>query len=163
MQGHARRATLWRRSSRRFPKDGTPAICARPPRSSAEAETRDPGTDSSAGTPRGTLAERPLADTCCVATEDRAADAGERRAWRPGSRLFTVRLWKEEVAGGSEFRGSARDVVSGAFRGFRNWSDLAAFMIERMQDDVRGPCGAHTTGGAHTPQGGRDGYPDRND
>jgi hypothetical protein len=62
---------------------------------------------------------------------DLAASEPERRA---RSQLFTVRLWKEEVAGGPEYRGSVRDVVSGAFRNFRNWSDLAAFMIERVEE-----------------------------
>ena len=33
--------------------------------------------------------------------------------------LFAVRLWKEELGSGSEYRGSARDVVSGAFCSFR--------------------------------------------
>ncbi|HEX2134915.1 MAG TPA: hypothetical protein VHG30_03285 [Microvirga sp.] len=28
-----------------------------------------------------------------------------------------------------------RDVVSGAFRNFRDWPDLAAFMIERLEED----------------------------
>ena len=56
----------------------------------------------------------------------------------PRSRLFTVRLWKEQTAGGSEYRGSVQDVVSGAFLGFRDWSDLRAFMIERMDEDETG-------------------------
>jgi hypothetical protein len=67
---------------------------------------------------------------------DRAA--GEHLAAEPRSHLFTVRLWKEEVAGGSEYRGRAQDVVSGAFRNFRTWPDLAAFMLERMENDERG-------------------------
>lgn len=61
--------------------------------------------------------------------------AGERRAAGPRSHLFTVRLWKEEAADGSEYRGSVRDVISGAFRSFRDWSDLTAFMIERVEED----------------------------
>ena len=35
--------------------------------------------------------------------------------------LFAVRLWREEVGGASEYRGSARDVISGAFCSFRAW------------------------------------------
>jgi hypothetical protein len=66
---------------------------------------------------------------------DRAAGERERRA---RSHLFTVRLWKEKVDGGWEYRGSVRDVVSKAFRNFRTWSDLAAFMIERMEEDELG-------------------------
>jgi hypothetical protein len=38
------------------------------------------------------------------------------------------------VAGGWEYRGSVREVVSGAFRTFRSWTDLAAFMVERMEE-----------------------------
>jgi hypothetical protein len=53
----------------------------------------------------------------------------------PGARLFTVRLWKEELAGGPEYRGSVRDVVSGRFRGFRDWSDLVAFMAARLEHE----------------------------
>ena len=34
-----------------------------------------------------------------------------RRAANPAARLFAVRLWKEELAGGSEYRGSVRDVA----------------------------------------------------
>ncbi len=68
--------------------------------------------------------------------DDRAA--GERRTAGPRSHLFTVRLWKEEAAERSEYRGSVRDVISGAFRSFRYWSDLAAFMIERVEEHEPG-------------------------
>ncbi len=61
--------------------------------------------------------------------------AGERHAARPHPHLFTVRLWKEEAADWSEYRGSVRDVFSGAFRSFRDWHDLAASLIERMEED----------------------------
>lgn len=64
--------------------------------------------------------------------EDLVANERERRA---RSRLFTVRLWKERVDGGWEYCGSVRDVVSGAFRNFRDWPDLAAFMIEQAEED----------------------------
>jgi hypothetical protein len=60
------------------------------------------------------------------------------RAVKPRSHLFAVRLWKEEMVSEAEYRGSVRDVVSGAFRSFRNWSDLAAFMIERVEEDESG-------------------------
>jgi hypothetical protein len=71
-----------------------------------------------------------------MGNENRAA--GERRGAAPRSYLFTVRLWKEEAANGSEYRGSVRDTLSGAYRGFRDWSDLAAFMIERAEEDEPG-------------------------
>lgn len=53
----------------------------------------------------------------------------------PSARLFAVRLWKEQLAGGSEYRGSVRDVTTDAFRGFRDWSDLVAFMVARLEQD----------------------------
>jgi len=68
-----------------------------------------------------------------VATGDRGGSTP-----RPRSRLFTVRLWKEQTAGGSEYRGSVRDPIGGAFLGFRDWSDLCTFMIERMEEDETG-------------------------
>lgn len=44
--------------------------------------------------------------------------------------------------GGSEYRGSVRDAVSGALLGFRDWSELCTFMIERMEEDEsRRPAG----------------------
>lgn len=62
----------------------------------------------------------------------------ERRAVGPRSHLFAVRLWKGEVADGLEYRGSVQDVISGAFRNFRDWPDLAAFMIERVEENEPG-------------------------
>jgi hypothetical protein len=55
------------------------------------------------------------------------------------SRLFAVRLWKEELADGAEYRGSVREVVSGAWTGFRDWSDLAAFMVARVEESDISP------------------------
>ena len=63
-----------------------------------------------------------------------AGDRAPRTTWTP-SRLVTVRIWREHAAGESEYRGSAREVVSGAFRNVRDWPDLAAFMIARMEED----------------------------
>jgi hypothetical protein len=51
----------------------------------------------------------------------------------PRARVFAVRLWKEELGTGSEYRGSVRDVLSSAHRGFRDWSDLVAFMVARLE------------------------------
>jgi hypothetical protein len=50
--------------------------------------------------------------------------------------LFSVRIWKEHVAGGWEYRGSVHDVVTGANRNFRRWADLADFMIDRVEEDA---------------------------
>ena len=48
-------------------------------------------------------------------------------------RLFAVRLWREQLAGPAEYRGTVREVTTDAFRGFRDWSDLVAFMVARLQ------------------------------
>jgi hypothetical protein len=56
-------------------------------------------------------------------------------AANPATHLFAVRLWTEEPAGGSEYRGSVRDVMTQAFRGFRDWSELVAFMVARMEHE----------------------------
>lgn len=42
-------------------------------------------------------------------------------------------MWKEELTGGPEYRGTVRDVATGAFRGFRDWSDLVAFVVARIE------------------------------
>jgi hypothetical protein len=57
-------------------------------------------------------------------------------ALQPGARsmLFAVRVWREQVAGGPEYRGSARDVVGGAFCSFRRWANLAAFIAARVDE-----------------------------
>jgi hypothetical protein len=59
-------------------------------------------------------------------SDDRAAGRPKRAAARPRSHLFSVRLWKQQVTGGSEYRGSVREVISGAFCNFRDWSELAS-------------------------------------
>ena len=61
------------------------------------------------------------------------------QAAKPAARAFAVRLWKEELAGGSEYRGSVRDVMTDGFRGFRDWSDLIAFMVARVEQDEGRP------------------------
>jgi hypothetical protein len=71
----------------------------------------------------------------------KAADGRARGAAKPHSHLFTVRLWKQDVAGGSEYRGSVREVLSGANRNFRDWSELTSFMMAHMEQDERTPAG----------------------
>jgi len=61
-----------------------------------------------------------------MATNDDAADRG---SW-----LFTVRLWREGVGDGTERRGSVRAVDSGAFRNFREWSDLNSFLTDQLDE-----------------------------
>ena len=84
-----------------------------------------------------------------MAGDDRAAGEELDRRARPRSRLFAVRLWKEAADDEPEYRGSVRDVVSGAFRNFRDWSDLTAFMVARVEEDENALL--------MQPKGGRDG------
>jgi hypothetical protein len=73
-----------------------------------------------------------------LGNDDTAAEDRGSSAVRMRSRHFTVRLWKEQTAGGSEYRGSVRDAMGGAFLGFRDWSDMCAFMVQRMEEDEGG-------------------------
>lgn len=50
------------------------------------------------------------------------------------SRLFTVRIWSELVDGADEHRGQVRDVDSGAFTAFRDWSRLTSFLAEQLDE-----------------------------
>ena len=68
-------------------------------------------------------------------TDGPTTPAEAPRAASPAARTFAVRLWKEELAGGSEYRGSVRDVSTDGFRAFRDWSDLIAFMVARVERD----------------------------
>lgn len=47
-------------------------------------------------------------------------------------RLFTVRIWSEDVDGVAEHRGQVRDVASGAFASFRDWLHLTSFLDEQL-------------------------------
>lgn len=51
------------------------------------------------------------------------------------SRVFTVRIWEEAVGDAIESRGNVREVTSGAFCNFREWSDLATFLAARMKEE----------------------------
>lgn len=77
--------------------------------------------------------------------ESNERTAGDGAA-RPRSHLFTVRLWKQPVAGGSEYRGSVREVISGANRNFREWSELVSFMMAQMEE-VESPLTGWAEGG----------------
>ncbi|GIW04089.1 MAG: hypothetical protein KatS3mg059_0709 [Thermomicrobiales bacterium] len=74
--------------------------------------------------------------------EDHTGREHQRQAIRQQSRLFTVRLWAEEVTGARAYRGTVQEVRSGAFRSFRNWSDLTSFMIAWMEDDQCSEAGS---------------------
>ena len=68
-------------------------------------------------------------------TDERAAGDSTSVVAKPRSHLFAVRLWKHGAAGAAEYRGSVREVISGAFRNFRDWSELADFMTAQLEDD----------------------------
>jgi hypothetical protein len=70
-----------------------------------------------------------------MARDEQTAGEGVRSAAKARSHLFAVRLWKHEAPGATAYRGSVREVLSGAFRNFRDWSELAAFMTSTMEGD----------------------------
>lgn len=50
------------------------------------------------------------------------------------SQLFSLRVWKVEVADGiDEHRGQIRHVLSGETRHFRDWNTLIDFVVEQME------------------------------
>jgi len=54
-------------------------------------------------------------------------DGADRPA--PGSHLFTLRLWLEDLGGGqTDWRGRVQHVTSGEVRYVRDWQALAAFV-----------------------------------
>lgn len=77
-------------------------------------------------------------------TDDPATPHDLPRKASSTSCAFAVRLWKEELAGGPEYRGSVRDVMTDGFRGFRDWSGLIAFMVARVEQN-------ESVGGERTP------------
>ena len=80
-------------------------------------------------------------------SNEQTAGGGAYGTARPRSYLFTVRLWKQLGAGGSEYRGSVREVLSGTNRHFRDWSELTSFMMTQMEEDEPSPTET-TKGGA---------------
>ena len=52
------------------------------------------------------------------------------------SRRFIVRLWSATVDGVDERRGEIRDVDSGAFAAFRDWSTLVGFLDEQLDEQT---------------------------
>ncbi|HEX2126350.1 MAG TPA: hypothetical protein VHF45_07305 [Thermoleophilaceae bacterium] len=70
--------------------------------------------------------------------ESRATTSQEETMEPAGAtRLFAVWLWKEEFDAGSDYRGSVRDLVTGASRGFRDWSAMVAFMVTQVEPEGR--------------------------
>jgi hypothetical protein len=73
----------------------------------------------------------------------------EQEPQHPGSHLFTVRLWQEELGGGqAEWRGRAHDIETGEAAYFRDWTGLIAVLSRlleathtSMHDPSRQPTG----------------------
>ncbi len=58
----------------------------------------------------------------------------EQEPQHPGSHLFTLRVWQEELGGGqAEWRGRAQDINSGAAAYFRDWPGLIAVLSRLLE------------------------------
>jgi len=60
---------------------------------------------------------------------------GDTRASPPAprSQLFTLRIWPEDLGGGTiDWRGLVQHVGSGEARYFRDWATLEAFVDEQL-------------------------------
>jgi hypothetical protein len=77
-----------------------------------------------------TSAEKEIRMNC----RDQSTTSGTEQPTTARSRLFFVRLWLEQVEGGVELRGNVRDAATGAFRAFRDLSELAAFLTDRARE-----------------------------
>lgn len=71
-----------------------------------------------------------------MASHEATREDVARRAGYSQQRLFAVQLWKEPLDGGSEYRGTVRELATDAFRSFRDWSDLVAFMVARLEQEA---------------------------
>ena len=75
-------------------------------------------------------------------------DHMEQEYQHPGSRLFTVRLWQEELGGGQiEWRGRGQDITSGAAAYFRDWPGLIS-VLSRLVETTEAPAGDAAEQGA---------------
>ena len=53
----------------------------------------------------------------------------------PRSQLFSVRVWREELAENQhEWRGKVQHVASGEVYYFRQWSELASLMVAWLEE-----------------------------
>jgi hypothetical protein len=58
----------------------------------------------------------------------------------PRSRLFTVRVWKEEIgAGQTEWRGKVQLLPDGEVRYFREWATLVPLLLTMLADSEATP------------------------
>jgi hypothetical protein len=51
--------------------------------------------------------------------------------------VFVVRVWRVQRDGHPEYRGSIRDVLSGAQRHFADWSVAEQFVMEQVDEHER--------------------------
>jgi hypothetical protein len=59
----------------------------------------------------------------------------------PGSHLFTVRLWQEELGGGEvEWRGRAQNIATGAAAYFRDWPGLIDVLSHLVETTDAAPA-----------------------
>jgi len=64
----------------------------------------------------------------------------ESETQHPSSRLFTIRLWQEELGEGqTEWRGRAQDIATGSAKNFRDWPGLITFLT-RPLETADSPC-----------------------
>ncbi len=58
----------------------------------------------------------------------------------PRSRLFTVRVWEEEIgAGQTEWRGKVQLLPDGEVRYFREWATLVPLLLTMLADSEATP------------------------
>lgn len=69
-----------------------------------------------------------------MASEETTRDDA-RQAAHQHVRLFAVRLWNEALDGGCDTAGACGEIATDAFRSFRDWSDLVAFMVARLEHE----------------------------
>ena len=56
----------------------------------------------------------------------------------PRSQLFTIRVWREDLADNRvEWRGQVQHVISGKGRYFRDWQTMVAFLQETLTEQMK--------------------------
>ncbi len=64
----------------------------------------------------------------------------EQEPKHPGSHLFTLRVWQEELGGGqAEWRGRAQDIATGAAAYFQGWPGLIAVLSRLLEEPASPP------------------------
>jgi hypothetical protein len=69
---------------------------------------------------------------------------------QPSSRLFTIRLWQEELGEGQcEWRGRAQDISTGNAAYFRDWQGLVS-VLTRLVEAPGAPVDPQDEQATHT-------------